>query len=136
MASMIDVMRARLERFERTGETTTDFLAPDFELHQASSIIDTAGVFRGAEAFRQSLDELSESFDDLEFKTEALLEAPGGEIVVLIHTRGRGRGSGVQIENRVAWVWTFRDDEAARMAVYEEQEEALAAVGLPTRGGE
>lgn len=99
-------------------------------MHQASSIIDTAGVFHAPEAFQQSLDELNESFVDLVFETEDLLEAPGGEIVALIHTRGRGRGSGVEIDNRVAWVWAFRDAKAVRMTVYEEPEDTLAAVGL------
>ena len=53
-----------------------------------------------------------------------------GEVVVLIHARGRGRGSGVEIDNHIAWVWTFRGGQATRLVVYEEQSDALAAVGL------
>jgi hypothetical protein len=53
-----------------------------------------------------------------------------GEIVVLIHTWGRGRGSGIRIDNRIAHVWTFRGDKAVRQVVYEEQAEALEAIGL------
>ena len=123
-------LRAALERFERTGETPSDFLAPDFELHQANSIVDTAGVFRGAEAFRDSLAELTESFESLSFTPERVLEAPGNEIVVLVHVQGRGRGSGLEIDNHIAWVWTFRDERAVRMVVYEEPDEALLVVGL------
>jgi ketosteroid isomerase-like protein len=131
-SARIDRMRAGLERFELTGETPSGFLAPDFELHQAPSIVDTAGVFRGPSAFRDSLQELTESFDELTFSAEGLLEAPGGEVVVLIHTRGRGRGSGVEIDNHIAWVWSFRGDRAVRMVVYEEPDDALEAVGLAT----
>lgn len=50
--------------------------------------------------------------------------------MVLIHTTGRGRGSGLEIDNHIAWVWTFRGGQAVRMTVYEEQAEALEAVGL------
>jgi ketosteroid isomerase-like protein len=50
--------------------------------------------------------------------------------VVFIRARARGRGSGVETDNRIAHVWTFREDKAVRMDVFEEQAEALEAVGL------
>jgi ketosteroid isomerase-like protein len=131
MASeLADRLRAGLEEFNRTGVIPRGFYAPDFELHQASSIVDTQGVFRGADAATESLTELTDSFADLTFEPEEILEAPGGELVVLIHTRGRGRASGMVIDNHIAWVWTFRDGLAIRMVVYEDQREALAAVGI------
>jgi ketosteroid isomerase-like protein len=100
MASdLADRLRAGLEEFNRTGVIPSGFYAPDFELHQSSSIVDTQGVFRGTGA-------------------------------VLIHTRGRGRASGMVIENHIAWVWTFRDGLAIRMVVHEDQAEALAAAGI------
>jgi ketosteroid isomerase-like protein len=126
----IDRLRASYETFSRTGEYDIDLLAPDFEMHQASSIIDTAGVFR-REALRDAWRELQESFEELNMEAEKFIEAPDGEVVVLIRMQGRGRGSGVEIDNRIAHVWTWRDDEVARMVVYEEPAEALEAVGLP-----
>ena len=48
-------------------------------------------------------------------------------MVVLIHTTGRGRGSGLEIDNHIAWVWTFRGGQAVRMVVYEEPADALAS---------
>jgi ketosteroid isomerase-like protein len=99
-------------------------------VHQASSIVDTAGVFHGRTAPQDSLRELQESFEELTFEAERFFEAPGGEIVVFIHARGRGRGSGVMIDNHIAWVWTYRGDKAVRLVVYEDRAEALEAVGL------
>jgi ketosteroid isomerase-like protein len=128
----IDRLRAGYAALNR-GETgdQVDLLAPDFELHQASSIVDTAGVFQGARGIRDVMRELEESFEELSFEPEEFIEAPNGEVVVLVRVRGRGRGSGVVIDNRIAHVWTFRDDKATRNVVYEEQAEALEAVGLP-----
>jgi ketosteroid isomerase-like protein len=123
-------LRAGLESFNRTGEIDPSFLADDFELHQAPSIIDTAGIFRGTNATRQSMSELNESFEDLSFEAERLLEAPGGEVVMFVRVRGRGRGSGVEIDNQIAWVFTFRGNLVARLEVYEERDEALEALGL------
>ena len=129
-AENIDRLRGGLDAFMRSGETDVGFLAADFELHQASSIVDTAGVFRGPGALGAALLELRESFDDLSFEAERFIHAPGGEVVVLVHVRGRGRGSGLEIDNRVAWVWTFRGDQAVRLVVYEEPANALEAAGV------
>jgi len=126
----IDQLRAAYEAFNQTGEIVVADLAPDFELRQASSIIDTAGVFRGPDAFRDVLRELEESFEDFKAEAEKLIEAPTGEIVVFVHVLGRGRGSGAEMDNRIAHVWTYRDDEAVRMVAYEEPADALEAVGL------
>jgi ketosteroid isomerase-like protein len=127
---LIDRLQAGLATFARTGETPAGLLSPDFELRQASSIIDTAGVFHGPGALRESLDELGGSFEDLAFELEGFREAPGGEIVVLVHARARGRASGLETDNRIAWVWSFRDEVAVRMVVYENPDDALEAVGL------
>ena len=126
----IDRIRADYEEFSRTGEVNVEFLAPDFELHQASSIVDTAGVFHGPDAFREVLSELQGAFEELSFEAEEFIEAPGGEIVVFIRARGRGRGSGAEVDNRIAQVWTIRDDKAIRLVAYEERADALKAVGL------
>jgi hypothetical protein len=53
-SALIDRLRVGLHTFNRTGEAAIGFLAPEFELHQASSIVDTAGVFRGRNVFRDS----------------------------------------------------------------------------------
>jgi ketosteroid isomerase-like protein len=107
----IDRLRAGYDALNR-GETEADvgLLASDFELRQASSIVDTAGVFHGRGAVRDVVRELEEAFEDLSFEPEEFMEPPNGEIDVLVHVRGRGRGSGEEIDNRIAHVWTFRDD--------------------------
>ena len=126
----IDRIRSGFETFNRAGEIDVDYFAPDFELHQASSIVDTAGVFHGPDAFRDVLSELQGAFEELSFEAEEFIEAPGGDIVVFIRARGHGRGSGVEVDNQIAQVWTFRDDKAIRIIAYEEPAEALKAVGL------
>jgi len=126
----IDRLRAAYETFNQTGEIVVDHLAPDFEMQQASSIIDTAGVFHGPNAFRDVLRELDEAFEDFRTEPEKFIEGPNCEIVVFVRALGRGRGSGAEMDNRIAHVWTFRDGKATRMVAYEEKAEALEAVGL------
>ena len=59
----INRLRASLESFNRTGQISVAMLAPEFEMQQASSIIDTKGSFRGQGALQASLDELRRSFE-------------------------------------------------------------------------
>jgi len=125
----VDRLQAGYEAFSR-GEPDDDLLAPDYVLHQASSIVDTAGVFEGPGGIRDVVAELEEAFEDFSVEPEEFTVAPTGEIVVLVHARGRGRGSGMQIDNHIAHVWTFREGRAVRTVVYEEPDEALEAVGL------
>src|SRR3954466_15300119 len=125
----VDRLRGAYEGLNR-GAADLDLLAPNFELHQASSIIDPAGVFHGPGAILDVVAELEEAFENFRAEAEQLIEAPGGEIVVLVRASGRGRGSGAERDNHFAHVWTFRGAKAVRMVVYEEQAEALEAVGL------
>jgi ketosteroid isomerase-like protein len=74
---------------------------------RTSSIVDTAGVFHGRDALRDALRELQEAFEELSFEAEKFIEAPDGEVVVFIRARGRGRGSRVEIDNRIAHLWTY-----------------------------
>src|SRR5689334_979612 len=126
----LEQLAAAYQAFSETGEIVGAHLAPDFEMQQASSIIDSAGVFHGPNAFRDVLRELEEAFEDFRAEAEEFIEASTGEIVVLVHVLGRGRGSGAEMDNRIAHVWSFRDDKAVRMVAYEEQADALAAVGV------
>jgi len=126
----IDRLRDGYEAFNRTGDMAEDLLAPNFELHQDASMIDSTGVFRGRDALRDSVHEVQVAFEELRFEPEKFIEAPNGEVVVLIHGSGRGRGGGVEIHNHIAHVWTFREQKAIRCVVYLAQAEALQALGL------
>ena len=127
----LDLIRSGYETFNRTGEYDLGLLASDFELH--SSLIDTVGVFRGRDALRDVLRELQEVFGELSYEPEKVLEAPSGEIVVFIRASGRGRNSRAQTDTRMVHVWTYRDNKAVRLIVYEDAAKALKAVGLSER---
>ena len=44
---------------------------------------------------------------------------------------GRGRGSGVAVDQRFVQVWTLRDEAVTRIESYLNPAEALEAAGLP-----
>ena len=127
---LIERLRAELDTFNRTGRIGMDLFDPEIEVIQASSIIDSAGVFHGEGGLRDVVGELREAFDDLRFEAEDVLPATDGRIVVFIRVHGRGKGSGMQMDNAIAWIATAHDGKFTRVVVYEERADALAAAGL------
>jgi ketosteroid isomerase-like protein len=51
----------------------------------------------------------------------------GDRVMVIATQRGRSKGTQMQIENRYATVYEFRDGEISRMALYNGPDEALEA---------
>jgi ketosteroid isomerase-like protein len=47
-----------------------------------------------------------------------------------MYQRGRGKGSGVEVEERHGQIWTFREGKVIRHATYPNLDEALEAAGL------
>jgi len=89
-----------------------------------------AGTRRGPEGFLRSTEEALEAFEDFRVEPEGFIDA-GDIVVVPVRISGRGRGSGVEMEMRLAHLWALRSDgKVVRSEVYETTEEALEAAGL------
>jgi ketosteroid isomerase-like protein len=56
--------------------------------------------------------------------------AAGDKVVTFVCVRGRGKESGVEVEGRIAHVYTFRGDKVLSVESYEDREEALRVVGI------
>ena len=86
-------------------------------------------TYRGHDGIRRFYREVSEVWE--EFRWEPLRFAEAGErVVALLHSHGRGRGSGLEMARDVAMVWTVRGDRAVSVRFYVDQAEALADAGV------
>jgi ketosteroid isomerase-like protein len=63
----------------------------------------------------------------LTIEAEELVES-GDRILALVRWRGRGKGSGVEMEASGAHLWAFRDGLAVRFDVYRDRDDARAAL--------
>jgi ketosteroid isomerase-like protein len=86
-------------------------------------------VYAGTEGAEAFLREWTATWDDWELNVEELRDA-GEKVVALVRQQGRSRLSGLQVDMSFAQVWTIRDGKQARMDMYSDPAEALAAVGL------
>jgi ketosteroid isomerase-like protein len=102
------------------------FLCPDVEL-DVSELLD-GRVYRGREAVRTYLDSLhADVWQELTMKVEGIAEQ-SDVVVALVRYQGVGRGSGVPVDARAAWVATLRDGQVASARFTLNREQALETV--------
>jgi ketosteroid isomerase-like protein len=110
--------------FEATG---LGFLSPDVEL-DLSELLD-GRVLRGREAVQMYFDALqTEVWQELTMHVEEVADA-SDSVVALVRWQGIGRGSGVPVDMRAAWIATMRDGRVASARLTLDRESALEAVG-------
>ena len=83
----------------------------------------------GASGIREFFHDVAESWESFRFKATDLRDL-GDSVLVLGQVRGRGRVSGVDVDDRWAWIVELRDGRAASLHGFLDQREALKAAGL------
>jgi ketosteroid isomerase-like protein len=100
---------------------------PDFEWRTLESS-PAAGVYRGHEEVRAYVEDWLATFEGLRIDVDEMTET-GDQVLAVVHGRARGRGSGIEVENRYCQLWTLQDGAAVGMQEYETREQALAGLG-------
>ena len=129
-ATDVEVVRRMYDAFNQADyEAATAMLDDDVELHQAATIPDADSYF-GREDFLRGLTRWLSGFEP-GFRYEVDEVVDGGERVFMrVGLRGRGRGSGAELEQEAFNVWEVRDGKPFRLFVYWDEAEARAAAGL------
>jgi ketosteroid isomerase-like protein len=83
---------------------------------------------QGHDAVRASLARWKGEWDDYKLMPEEFVDR-GDRVVVTVGLRGRGRGSGVEVDARFYDLYTLRDGKIVRMDQFTERSEALEAMG-------
>ena len=107
-------------------------LDPEVEFHNPTEAVEP-GVRRGPRAFRAALQSLHESFEYSSLEVEQMIER-GDEVVVVARIVGRGKVSGVPIDQRFGYVWTTRNGRIVRFEWFVNADEALRAAGVEADG--
>jgi ketosteroid isomerase-like protein len=88
------------------------------------------GGATGKQAVGEWFGDWFRTFDrDYRFEIEESRDMGDRVLIVATH-HGRGRGSGVPVTLRAAWIYTVRDGKVSRCDVYRSPGEALEAAGL------
>jgi uncharacterized protein len=104
-----------------------ELLDPDIEWHEPGWSPE-AGTHRGRDSFERFLRGWLESFEQFRIEPERVVQR-GDQLVAVVRQTGAGRSSGVQVETRLAHVWTIADGKAVRWEGVPEPEAVLGDVG-------
>src|SRR5919198_4016635 len=122
----VEVVRRIYDAFAAGDiESLLSTVDPEIEFDLPDRLPDE-GLHRGREAYRQFLKRTFELWADFRVEVEELLDA-GDAVVALIHTTATGRGSGIEIDERVGHIFWFRDETPYRFKVFSDRNEALEA---------
>ena len=86
-------------------------------------------MYRGHEGVREWLRDLYETLSEFQAEYPEVRDL-GDRTVAIGHVRGRGRGSGAEIESPHGVVVEFKNGKAIRVRTYLDPQEALEAAGL------
>jgi ketosteroid isomerase-like protein len=134
----VEVMRSIYESF--LSEDTSRYTDPskfaalgfgdEIQLHPDPEAywVGVNEIYRGPEGFAAYVESVTEAFEDYRAEIEDFLEI-GDKVVILAIERGRGRGSGADVEMRTAHVWTMRGGKPVRLDLYIDRERAFKDIG-------
>ena len=74
-------------------------------------------------------------WEALRFDAEEYRELDDGSVLVMSRMRGRGAGSGAEVDQRRASVFHVRGGKVIRLALYWDRDRAFSELGLAPEGG-
>ena len=123
-----EVLRRTYEALTRRDFAVLQELAdPDFEMDLTERVLNPA-TYRGAEGLLRFLGEIDELWASMDIAVEQVIEH-GDEVLAVLLVTLTGRGSGVEMESRIAQRWTLRDGKLLRMKLYGDADAAVAEFG-------
>jgi ketosteroid isomerase-like protein len=102
---------------------------PDFEWYPALIRALDGGGVRGREGVERFVVDTEENWEELQIVAEEFRDL-GDRVLVLGRMKGRGKGSGVPVDQPFASILDFRGDRIRRDRVYLDHAEGLRVAGL------
>ena len=129
MQASIELVRAIIAALNRGDvDGMLAHMDPDFEWTPLESS-PVSSVSRGREQVRRYVEDWIGTFEGLRLDLEDLTEV-ADRVVATVRGEGRGRASGLQLDNRFCQVWTVRSGMAIAMEEHATREEALSMLRM------
>ena len=131
----LEILRRGHEAFSQGDKSAFESLAaeysrPDVEWGATGAFPGVDAVYRGPDAIQEWHDVVRSVWEEFEVSLDEVLHDGGDVVVVAELLRGRGRGSGVEVEMRVFSAYWFEDGKVRRREAFTKPSEALEVAGL------
>ena len=114
-----------------SGARDVDYDTIDPEVELYTPLASTrGGPYRGHDGFRQWLEDIDEQFEEWELRVEEWRPLDDDRLLGLGTIHAKGRGSGLELDQELAWLFAFRDQKLIRYDAFYSAEEGLRAAGL------
>ncbi len=111
----IEIVRGVFDAFFR-GDMDSAMKAFDPDIEWDVTLRADGRVYHGHEGVRQGVGDWISVWDDYRVEIEEYVDA-GDEVVVLATESGRGKGSGIESEQKVSFAWTLSDGKVVRVKI-------------------
>jgi ketosteroid isomerase-like protein len=132
---MEETRQRKLEELARRGidaynrgdvQALLELLDEEVEVYTPPEL-PNAGTYRGHEGFLQWANQWEEAWEEFRLEIERIDLVGERYVVVTVRQFGRGVGSGVEVEMRIAQLWEALEDKVTRLHYCPDRETALAA---------
>ena len=123
----VEIVRKVVDAFNaRDTQRVLDLMDPDVEYRSAVE----QKVYRGFAGLMRYQQDVDATLEDFRTEEDRFLDAGGDRVVHLYRVGGRGAGSGVPVNRKIAAIYQLRNGRVLKGETYLDQRQALEAVGL------
>ena len=124
-----ELVRRLFDEFGRGDfEAALALIDDDVEWGAPPDMPDSGDTYRGHEGLVKGFGTFMGAWEELRTELEDCFEV-GGRVVALTHWIGRSRGTGIEVDQRVAQVYELHGGKVVRVRQFRTREEALEAAG-------
>ena len=120
-----ELIRRTFDRWN-AGERPIDPLHHDVVLHSGM----TNATYRGHDGVRRWMAEIDDQFEGWRSSIDEFRDAGEDRVLALGAVHFRGRASGVESDQEMAWLFTFAGDQVTEMRTIPDHAQARKAAGL------
>jgi ketosteroid isomerase-like protein len=126
----VEMFWRSIEAFNaRDVDAMTDLITDDFEFAPYLAAVIETTSYRGLEGLRKYRSDADAAWEEIEVRVDSLRDL-GDRLIAFGELRGRGRGSGLEIQAPLTWLVDFREGKLSALRGYQTASEALEAAGL------
>jgi ketosteroid isomerase-like protein len=129
VSTRTDIVRRAHHALNRgDAQALAALCAPDFRLDMSDRVLNPE-VYSGHDGIRRFVAEVHEVWDTFTWELTEVTEA-GDAVLALVHSVGRGRGSGLDIDRNSAMLWQIPEETLLGLTFYRDPTAARKAAGL------
>jgi ketosteroid isomerase-like protein len=135
MSANLDLVRSIYAAWARGDYSATEWAHPGIEFVIADG--PSPGRWTGLAGMAESFRDFMGAWEDFRIEADEFRELDDERVLVLVRYSGRGKASGLEIEQmrgRGAHLYHLRDGEVAKRVLYLDRDRALADLGIASEG--